>query len=152
MERPRSPIPFDRLFSLQRSTVAYEAGRALKHLLNEPAGSVGEKITALVRDGLAIPPARYLDERCEIDGMRETFFAALQADVFLWPATPSTAPEGLSWTGDPKYISPWTALGGPIVSVPAGMAANGLPIGCILAGRPGSDVLMCSWARQLCEA
>ena len=77
VERQRSPIPFDRLFSLQRSTVAYEAGRALKHLLNEPAGSVGEKITALVRDGLAIPPARYLDERCEIDGMRETFFAAL---------------------------------------------------------------------------
>ena len=84
--------------------------------------------------------------------MRETLFAELKADVFLWPATPATAPEGLGWTGDPKYISPWTALGGPIVSVPAGFADNGLPIGCILTSRPGTDALMCAWARKLAQA
>jgi aspartyl-tRNA(Asn)/glutamyl-tRNA(Gln) amidotransferase subunit A len=151
VERPKSPIPFERLFRLQRSTVAYEAGRALKHLLDAPAGSVGEKITALVREGLEIPPGQYLDERREIDGMRGTLFSSLAADVFLWPATPATAPEGLSWTGDPKYISPWTALGGPIVSLPAGFADNGLPIGCILTARPGADAHLCAWARQLAE-
>jgi aspartyl-tRNA(Asn)/glutamyl-tRNA(Gln) amidotransferase subunit A len=144
-----SPISFARLFALQRSTMTYEAGRALKYLLQEPAGSVGEKITALVREGLAIAPSRYLAERNEIDGLRERLFAELTAEVFLWPAVPATAPAGLSWTGDPKYISPWTALGGPIVSVPAGFAANGLPIGCILSARPGSDREMCAWARQL---
>ena len=78
-------------------------------------------------------------------------FRALAADVFLWPATPATAPEGLSWTGDPKYISPWTALGGPIVSLPAGFADNGLPIGCILTARPGTDAQLCAWARHLAE-
>jgi aspartyl-tRNA(Asn)/glutamyl-tRNA(Gln) amidotransferase subunit A len=152
VERPRSPISFERLFKIQRSTAAYEAGRALKHLLDEPAGSVGEKITALIREGLTIAPARYLDERGEIDGMREELFGAEKADVFLWPAAPATAPEGLAWTGDPKYISPWTALGGPIVSVPAGFAGNGLPIGCILTSRPGTDARMCAWARKLMQA
>jgi aspartyl-tRNA(Asn)/glutamyl-tRNA(Gln) amidotransferase subunit A len=151
VERPRSPIPFERLFKIQRSTMAYEAGRALKHLLDQPAGLVGEKITALIREGLAIDASRYLDERGEIDGMRETLFGAIGADVFLWPATPATAPEGLGWTGDPKCISPWTALGGPIVSVPAGLAGNGLPIGCILASRPGTDGEMCHWARKLSQ-
>ena len=151
VENTRSPIAFERLFAIQRSTVAYEAGRALKHLLDEPPGSVGEKITALIQEGLEIGSERYLDERREIDAMRDTLFQRLDADVFLWPATPSTAPKGLGWTGDPKYISPWTALGGPIVSMPAGFADNGLPIGCILSARPGSDGPMCGWARTLAQ-
>lgn len=153
VKRRPSPISFERLFRIQRSTTAYEAGRALKYLLEEPAGNVGEKITALIREGLDISPWRYLDERGEIDRMRAAFFAAeAESDVFLWPATPSTAPEGLAWTGDPKYISPWTALGGPVVSLPAGRGGNGLPLGCILSARPGSDADMCHWARKLAEA
>jgi aspartyl-tRNA(Asn)/glutamyl-tRNA(Gln) amidotransferase subunit A len=152
VERSASPISFERLCSLQRSTMAYEAGRALRYLLKAPAGSVGEKLTGLIREGLAISANRYLDERCAIDRMRETLFAELEADVFLWPAIPASAPEGLGWTGDPKYISPWTALGGPIVSLPTGREANGLPLGCLLASRPGSDMAMCGWACQLAEA
>jgi len=150
--RPLSPIAFERLCQIQRSTTAYEAGRALHGLLAAPAGSIGDKLMGLIHDGLAIPTGRYLDERGEIDRMRHTLFAKLDADVFLWPATPTTAPEGLAWTGDPKFIAPWTALGGPIVSVPAGRAANGLPLGCILSARPGNDVAMCGWARALAEA
>jgi aspartyl-tRNA(Asn)/glutamyl-tRNA(Gln) amidotransferase subunit A len=151
VERRKSPIAFERLFKIQRSTMAYEAGRALHFLLEQPAGSVGEKITALIHEGLAIKAGQYLDERREIDAMRETLFRKIVADVFLWPATPATAPKGLSWTGDPKYISPWTALGGPIVSVPAGLAGDGLPIGCFLTARPGTDAQMCAWARELSQ-
>jgi aspartyl-tRNA(Asn)/glutamyl-tRNA(Gln) amidotransferase subunit A len=151
LEQPRSPISFERLFEIQRHTMAYEAGRALKHLLDQPDGSVGEKLIALIHQGLAIAPQRYRYERGEIDKMRGALFSVLTADVFLWPAAPSTAPAGLGWTGDPKYISPWTALGGPIVSVPAGFGSNGLPIGCILSSRPGTDLNMCTWARTLSQ-
>jgi aspartyl-tRNA(Asn)/glutamyl-tRNA(Gln) amidotransferase subunit A len=138
------------LFQIQRRTMTYEAGRALKFLLDAPDGTVGEKLTGLIREGLTIAPQQYLNERSEIDKMRATLFTALTADVFLWPAAPSTAPAGLGWTGDPKYISPWTALGGPIVSLPAGLS-NGLPIGCILSSRPGTDPQMCTWARNLAQ-
>jgi aspartyl-tRNA(Asn)/glutamyl-tRNA(Gln) amidotransferase subunit A len=147
--RPRSPISFERLCKIQRSTMAYEAGRALRALLDQPTGLVGEKISALIREGLAIRPARYFDERREIDALRETLFATETADLFLWPATPAPAPQGLAWTGEPKYIQPWTALGGPIVSMPAGFAGNGLPIGCILTARPGADGQICTWVREL---
>lgn len=152
VERRPAPISFGKLFALQRSTMLYEAGRALRHLLDEPQGSVGEKILGAVKEGLGISDQRYFDERGEIDRMRETFFARETADLFLWPAAPGTAPEGLAWTGDPKYIAPWTALGGPILTLPAGKAANGLPLGVIVAGRPGSDAQMCGWARRLGEA
>ncbi len=149
VERARPPVSFERLFELQRRTMGYEAGRALCQLLELPPGTVGEKLCALLREGLAIPPTCYLDERRQIDAMRAKLFAGLDADVFLWPATPGPAPEGLAWTGDPKYIAPWTALGGPIVTLPAGFAQGGLPIGCILSSRPGSDAQMCGWARTL---
>lgn len=149
VQRVKPPIAFERLFLMQRHTVAYEAGRALKHLLDEPPGTVGEKLTAHIRDGLTITTREYLDERAEIDLMRAKLFGAMPADIFLWPAAPGAAPEGLAWTGDPKYISPWTALGGPIVTLPAGFADNGLPVGCILSARPGTDLQMCAWARGL---
>ena len=151
VERVPSPISFAKLFELQRSTMLFETGGALKYLLDAPQGSVGEKLVGAIRDGLAIPIARYLDERAEIDRMRQVFFAEQSADVFLWPAAPGTAPEGLGWTGDPKYIAPWTALGGPIVTMQAGKAANGLPLGVIVAARPGRDAQMCTWARRLAE-
>ena len=40
VEQPRSPISFERLFQIQRHTMAYEAGRALKYLLDQPDGTL----------------------------------------------------------------------------------------------------------------
>jgi Asp-tRNA(Asn)/Glu-tRNA(Gln) amidotransferase A subunit family amidase len=34
---------------------------------------------------------------------------------------------------------PFTALGGPIVSVPIGTGAGGMPLGLMLIGAPGGD-------------
>ena len=129
VERARSPISFERLFKIQRSTMAYECGRALKHLLEQPAGTVGEKLDGAHprRAGHSRPA---VSRRARRDRRRcaTTLFSGAEGRRLLWPAAPATAPEGLGWTGDPKYISPWTALGGPIVTVPAGFAGNGLPI------------------------
>ena len=145
-----SPISFRRLFELQRQTMLYETGRALGFLREHAKGSVGEKLLGAVEEGRRIDTAKYLEMRLEIDTMRDIFFAKLaDADVFLWPATPEPAPSGLAWTGDPKYIAPWTALGGPMVTVPVGKTSSGLPIGCLIAGRPGSDLDLCRHARAL---
>ena len=39
------------------------------------------------------------------------------------------APEGLGYTGDAEYCAPWTLLGVPAISLPAGFGARGLPLG-----------------------
>ena len=75
-----------------------------------------------------------------------------EADVFYWPATPEPAPRGLAWTGEPRYIAPWTAIGGPIVTLPAGKTRGDLPLGVLLCGRPGADLDMCRNARLLAAA
>jgi aspartyl-tRNA(Asn)/glutamyl-tRNA(Gln) amidotransferase subunit A len=144
-----SPIAFKRLFEIQRSTMLYEASRAMRSFLDLPEGQIGEKLKGAIVDGLAISEQRYLDERREIGAMRRSFLAETSdLDAFLWPATPGPAPKSLTWTGDPKYIAPWTALGGPMITVPAGFTADGLPLGCILIGKIGADHALCALAQR----
>ena len=152
VEKRQAPIEFNRLFQIQRSTMLYEASRAMRDFLTLPPGQIGEKLLAAIAEGSAITEQRYLDERREIDHMRRTFLDETKsADAFLWPATPGPAPKGLGWTGEPKYIAPWTALGGPMITIPSGFTADGLPLGCILCGRPGDDLFLAALAMRHLE-
>jgi Asp-tRNA(Asn)/Glu-tRNA(Gln) amidotransferase A subunit family amidase len=151
--RWRSNTSFEEIFTLQRSTMLFELGGNYAYARDLAAGLIGTKFLAAVADGLAIPASRYFAERARLDDLRTQVLAANpDADAFLWPAAPDTAPAGLEWTGDPRFISPWTSIGGPIVTVPVGLAANGLPLGCILSGAPGTDREMCGTARTVATA
>ncbi|NPV24072.1 amidase [Bradyrhizobium aeschynomenes] len=66
----------------------------------------------------------------ELDG----FDAVLTLPAF------GEAPRGLDWTGDAEYCAPWTFVGAPAVSLPAGFGKNGLPLGVQIAGRYRNDV------------
>lgn len=150
VETRPAPISMARIIALLRSVMLHEMARIHRDLLDLPPDLVGLRFREGVLEGLTISDDRYRRERAEIDGLRDKFFAALDdVDAFLWPAAPGPAPEGIALTGDPRFIAPWTALGGPIVSLPATTSAAGLPIGCILAGRPGTDTSMCRTARRL---
>jgi aspartyl-tRNA(Asn)/glutamyl-tRNA(Gln) amidotransferase subunit A len=150
VESRPSPVPFKRIGELHWTTMVYETARAQAGLMALPEDQVGQRLRAAILEGRGITAERYLSDRVELDRIRAEFFAAFaDVDAFLWPAAPDTAPKGLASTGEPKYIAPWTVFGGPVVTVPAGTASNGLPLGCILAGRPGEDLAMCGLARQL---
>lgn len=149
VERRASPIDFARLAALQWSTTIYEAGRAMRGFLQLADGQIGSKLREAITRGCAISETQYLDERQEISRLRHTLQTAVAAaDACLWPATPSTAPEGLGWTGDPKYIGPWTASAGPILSVPSAVTGDGLPLGCIVIGKPGADAELVALAKR----
>lgn len=140
VERKAPPLSFARLVDLHRSTMAFEAARALAHLPDYPDGQIGARILALIAEGRDIAPEHYLRQRAELNAHRAAFFAAAgPTDLFFWPAAPGPAPLAATGTGEPKYIAPWTLLGGPVVSMPVGMTASHLPLGAILSGRPGSD-------------
>ena len=150
IEHRKSPIDMARLFRIQRTTMLYEAGRMMRAFLDLPAGQIGEKLRAAIVEGLEIADQTYFDERREIDGMRAMLLSKTSdVTAYLSPATPGPAPKSLAWTGDPKYIAPWTAIGGPIVTLPAGMSSDGLPLGCILAATPGQDLTLCALALKL---
>ena len=149
VETQQSPVPMDRLVDLLKAIMIYELARVHRDLLELPTDLIGPRLREGIIEGLTISDQRYRHHRAELDGLRDLFFSALgDVSAFLWPATPSPAPEGIGWTGDPRYIAPWTALGGPIVTMPATTSATGLPLGCILAGRPGADAAICRIARR----
>ncbi len=143
-----SPEDLGTLFETQRRVMQYEASRVYRELLDLPEDSVGPRLREMIRVGLALPEAAYRDGRMRLADARARFWAAFaDVDAFLFPATPQTAPAGLTSTGDPRYIAPWTALGGPVVTQPIGCDAKGLPIGMLVCGRPGADR---SLARTAC--
>jgi Asp-tRNA(Asn)/Glu-tRNA(Gln) amidotransferase A subunit family amidase len=57
--------------------------------------------------------------------------AMTRAGVDLWvtPSALGSAPEGIQATGDPNMNLPWTHAGMPAITLPAGKAKNGLPLG-----------------------
>jgi len=135
-----SPEDLTMIFETQLRVMHYEASRIYRALLDLPEDRVGPKFREMIGIGLALSETTYRDDRTRLAAARATFWAAFPgADAILFPATPQTAPAGLASTGDPRYIGPWTALGGPIVTQPIGRHANSLPIGMLVCGRPGSD-------------
>ena len=145
-----SPISMGRILELHRLTMIYEAARAQAVLLDAPQQQVGQKLREALEEGRGVKTDHYLDARRELDELRATFLAHREGiDAYIWPATPQAAPAGLGSTGDPRYIAPWTVLGGPMISVPVGQASNGLPLGSLLCGRPGEDHTIAAIARQL---
>ena len=126
----------------------FEAGRALNTLAAYPDDLIGARLRAMITEGLSISEEQYIVERAELNALRKTFYASFAPnDVFIWPATPAPAPEGIQSTGSPKYIAPWTALGGPMVTMPIGKTFAGLPLGSILCGAPGTDLATGASAR-----
>ncbi len=59
-------------------------------------------------------------------------------DLWISPSAPTTAPYGLSSTGDPAMNLPWTYAGVPTISIPFGLS-NNLPFGVQFAGNFNED-------------
>ena len=67
-------------------------------------------------------------------------------DALVMPSALGPAPDR-STTGDAAFNGPWTGLGLPSVSVPTGLAAEGLPLGTQLIGGPFEEARLLTAAR-----
>jgi len=82
-------------------------------------------------------------------------------DVLMTPVMGGTAPPVRNWEGMGAlrtvvgmgrfypYCVPWNHLGNPAMSVPAGFAADGLPLAVQIIGRPGDEATLLSLAAQI---
>jgi len=110
------------------------------------------RTAAAIREGqgvsaeeLAACRASRIALRSELEGLMR------QAGIDLWvsPAAPGPAPEGIAMTGNPAMNLLWTHAGLPAITVPVGYAANGLPIGLQVVGAAMKDEWVVSWAGKL---
>jgi Asp-tRNA(Asn)/Glu-tRNA(Gln) amidotransferase A subunit family amidase len=127
-----------KLHSAAQTVQLYEGARFHEQRFKEYGDRLGQ-VAKLVRDGMQVPLARYDEARQLISTYRARVTEMYAATpVILVPAATGPAPLGLSYTGDAKMNSPWTALGTPAISIPMPVAA-GLPLGLQLTAAPGAD-------------
>lgn len=82
--------------------------------------------------------------RAKIEKLKE----GKNIDIWLSPSTTSPAPKGMQ-TGSPLMNLPWTYAGLPVITIPAGKAKNGLPIGLQISGSFYKDEEMIGFSKSI---
>lgn len=143
---------FEEIRARHQRWVAFEARAAHQRWLPRYADLYHPETLELLRRGEAVSAEQHAaDER-----QREIWQSELAAvmddreiDLWLTPATPGEAPEGLASTGDPVMNLPWSQSGLPTVAFPTGLGPGGLPLGIQLAARRGDDERLLLWGETL---
>ncbi|MFJ2741420.1 amidase [Streptomyces sp. NPDC087440] len=139
------------LFTMNR----YEAVRSHAPWFEEYGHLYREETLAVLREGSGISDAAYEAARADRERFRERIAGAAReagVDVWVTPAAPGPAPASLATTGSSVMSLPWSHAGLPSVSLPAGRAGNGLPLGVQCVGAAGRDEGLLVWAGGLAGA
>ena len=108
--------------------------------LRQHSEQFGRHIRELLQEGMAIAEGDYqtaLEHQRRFRAEIGELFASV--DVLVMPATDTTAPADLTTTGNPAFQSPWSYAGVPVVSIPCGVASDGLPCALQFVGPHGAD-------------
>jgi Asp-tRNA(Asn)/Glu-tRNA(Gln) amidotransferase A subunit family amidase len=120
--------------------LASEASLIFSDLVARYPDRTSDHLKSLVIVGKAYTAWEYLAAKELQEKMRSRFAADMSGfDAILTLPAFGEAPEGLGYTGDAEYCAPWTLLGVPAVTIPAGFGKNGLPLGLQIVGAYRED-------------
>jgi aspartyl-tRNA(Asn)/glutamyl-tRNA(Gln) amidotransferase subunit A len=127
----------EEVLAMHRRIMAYEAAQTHRETFPERRDQYGPCVASLLDEGLAISLADYQAALTHRDQFRRKTLAVLEQmlPVYMTPATVGPAP-GLETTGDPRFNSPWSYAGLPVISIPCGLSNEGLPMAMQLIGHP----------------
>jgi len=134
--------------------VAAEAALAHGEWFRDYEDRYAEATADLIREGHSVSVEGLADARAGRRALRARLADAMAdqgIDVWLSPAAPGPAPEGIGDTGDPVMNLPWTHAGVPAVALPGGRA-EGLPVGLQCAAAFGDDERLLAWADSIAAA
>jgi Asp-tRNA(Asn)/Glu-tRNA(Gln) amidotransferase A subunit family amidase len=147
------PSAFAEAADVTVALVAYEAAQHHRGRIERFAPLLSQPMTALIEQGRAMSSDEYAALKERQATFRQVFAQWLtesDIDVLCMPPATGEAPQGLAYTGDPRFCSPITLLGVPTITLPAGFGAAGLPLGVQLVGSAGQDGVLLS-AALWCE-
>jgi amidase len=123
--------------------LASEAALIFGDLIELFPDKTSDHLKSLVQAGKAYTAHDYLAAKARQEKLRHAFGGDISGfdGVLTLPAF-GEAPQGLSYTGDAEYCAPWTLLGVPALSLPAGFGKNGLPLGIQIVGAYREDYRM----------
>jgi amidase len=127
-------------WSTINTILASEAALIFGDLVERYPDRTSNHLKDLVRTGKAHTAYDYLAAKALQEELRSAVSSQLSGfDAVLTLPAFGEAPEGLGYTGDAEYCAPWTLLGTPAVSLPAGFGKNGLPLGLQIVGAYRQD-------------
>ncbi len=145
------PASFKTAFEDQLLIMGVEAAAFHKPMYEKQAQDYRPKLREMLRQGLEIDAVTYtkaLERRLRF--IADMKLLAEQADVLLTPSTPTAPLADLTNTGDTRFQGPWTSCGLPTITLPAGLAKSGLPMGIQLIAAPFEEARLLA-AAQWCE-
>jgi Asp-tRNA(Asn)/Glu-tRNA(Gln) amidotransferase A subunit family amidase len=151
IEPVRLPEGFSQVRGMHRRIMAVEAAAYHREQFTHHREKFGPLISGLLDEGSAILGVDFATALEWQRGFRQRVTSLFsQADVLVMPSTDDTAPDTLATTGTPKFQAPWSCAGLPVVSIPCGLAVNGLPAAVQLVGLPNHESELLQVA-QWCE-
>jgi Asp-tRNA(Asn)/Glu-tRNA(Gln) amidotransferase A subunit family amidase len=108
----------------------------------------------LIERGRAVSSRTVTRDRAGRERLREELMSLMDQhgiDLWLSPSAPGPAPRGLASTGDPVMNLPWSYAGLPVLGMPSGHNAEGLPMGLQVTGRWWADEALLHWGGDIEE-
>ena len=122
------------------SILASEAALIFADLVARYPDRTSDHLKSLVESGKAQSATDYLAAKALQSKWRHQLTSEMSGyDALLTLPAFGEAPRGLHYTGDAEYCAPWTLLGVPALTLPAGFGQNGLPLGLQLVGSYRND-------------
>lgn len=151
--KPVDAMPdYEEIFARHQLIVAAEAAQIHSQWYEDYADHYHPKTSELIMRGRDISVAELVEALEGRQILRRELTALMdehELDLWIAPAAPGPAPEGIGYTGDPVMNLPWTHAGLPTVALPTGKSSHGLPMGIQAAGRWYADEMMLEWAAVL---
>jgi Asp-tRNA(Asn)/Glu-tRNA(Gln) amidotransferase A subunit family amidase len=133
------------LNTLHRRMVFAEFAREHAEIYARHAPLYRKRTAEIIEIGKTVSDQELASARTHCSTLRrelETAMAHAGIDLWVTPSAPGPAPEGIHATGDPNMNLPWTHAGMPAITLPAGQAKNGLPLGLQFVAPFGADELL----------
>jgi amidase len=128
--------------------LASEASLIFSNLVERYPDRTSDHLKTLVRSGKTTAAVDYLAARAQQEKLRTALTEQMSGfDAILTLPAFGEAPEGLDFTGKAEYCAPWTLIGAPAISLPAGFGKNRLPLGIQLVGGYRQDLRLLSAAK-----
>ncbi|MBQ12228.1 MAG: amidase [Planctomyces sp.] len=145
------PDSIDTAIEDQRIIMAVEGAAFHQPMYERQSQDYQPQLREMLRRGLETDGQTYsraLERRQQFTAEMQAL--AGKADVLLTPSTPTPALPDITNTGNTMFQGPWTSCGLPVITIPSGLAASGLPFGIQLASAPFSESKLLAAARW-CE-
>lgn len=132
-------LDLDEVARWNRFLLAAQAAFAHRDTFPARRAEYGPRLTELLDEGLAAPLGEFPDVFAHRTAFARQVVDKLEGyDVLLTPTAPTTAPDA-STTGHSVFNAPFSFCGLPALTLPAGVAGDGLPVGLQLVGRPWQE-------------